>query len=281
MRIGLLHPVGRVCAVCSVFFLISYVTTSAQERQNPAANRDVAPPSSLDEIVKNLEEKNAQRANSLEQYEGRRIYRMHYQGFPADRDAEMVVKVRCRNLNSKEFTIESETGSKFVIDRVFKKLIEAERQANDEAHRREIALTPENYDFTLAGFENTPEGGDYVLNAIPKAKSKFLYRGKIWIDSKDFAVVRIEGEPDTNPSIWIKKTKIAHSYMKVDGFWLPAENRTESVVRLGGKATLSIEYRDYRIIKAGPPNIVHSGHGTNSSVIAEPRSIAQIVATVP
>jgi hypothetical protein len=40
--------------------------------------------------------------------------------------------------------------------------------------------------------------------------------------------------------------------VKVDGFWLPAENHTESFIRLGGKATLSIEYQDYKILKAAP-----------------------------
>jgi hypothetical protein len=56
--------------------------------------------------------------------------------------------------------------------------------------------------------------------------------------------------------MWIKKTGIAHKYVKVDSFWLPAENHTESFVRLGGKATLSIEYQDYKIIKAAPIDAV-------------------------
>jgi hypothetical protein len=64
--------------------------------------------------------------------------------------------------------------------------------------------------------------------------------------------VRIEGEPAKNPSFWIKKTEVKHRYIKVNDFWLPAENRTESVIRLGGKATLSIEYKDYKITKAAP-----------------------------
>jgi hypothetical protein len=61
--------------------------------------------------------------------------------------------------------------------------------------------------------------------------------------------VRIKGEPGKNPSFWIKKTDIEHRYVKVNGFWLPAENQTESVIRLGGVATLSIEYKDYKIKK--------------------------------
>jgi len=70
--------------------------------------------------------------------------------------------------------------------------------------------------------------------------------------------VRIEAEPGKNPSFWIKKTDIAHRYVKVKDFWLPAENHTESFVRLGGKATLSIEYQDYKIIKASPIDTANS-----------------------
>ncbi|MFZ0761448.1 MAG: outer membrane lipoprotein-sorting protein [Candidatus Sulfotelmatobacter sp.] len=111
-------------------------------------------------------------------------------------------------------------------------------------------MSAENYSFTSAGYETTPQGAQYVLNLLPKTKNKFLYRGKIWVDAKDFAVVRIDAEPAKNPSFWIKRTEVEHRYVKVDGFWLPAENHTESVIRLGGRAILSIEYKDYRIAKA-------------------------------
>ena len=177
---------------------------------------------------------------------------MQYRGFPSDRDGEIVVKVSFHAPNSKEFTILSETGSRFVVDRILKKLLEAEAEAAKEDNRRDMALTRDNYDFELAGYESSPSGGRYVLKLLPKKKNKFLYRGTIWVDATDFAVVRIEGEPGKNPSLWIKKTSIDHRYMRVDGFWLPAENHTESSVRLGGQAKLSIEYEDYKIVKAPP-----------------------------
>ena len=209
-------------------------------------------PLSLEQVLANLEQKDAQRAAALEQFEGKRIYRMQYHGFPSDRDAEMVVKVHFRAPNSKEFTVLSQTGSKFVIDHIFKKLMESEQEALKTDNRHDMALTRQNYDFELVGYDTTPDGPQYVIKILPKTKNKFLCRGKIWVDAKDFAVVRIEGEPGKNPSMWIKKTGIAHRYVKVDDFWLPAENHTESFIRLGGKATLSIEYQDYKIIKATP-----------------------------
>jgi hypothetical protein len=227
--------------------------------QQPAQSRDdngysYAQNASLPvgEIVKKLQERNAQRSAALEQFNGRRVYRMQYRGFPSDRDAEMVVDVKYHAPNAKEFTVASQSGSKFIIDHVFTKLLEGEQEAANEENRRNTALSTENYGFTLAGYEATPEGAQYVLNLLPKTKNKFLYRGKIWVDAKDFAVVRIEGEPAKNPSFWIKKTEVKHKYAKVDDFWLPAENRTESVIRLGGVAVLSIEYQDYKITKAAP-----------------------------
>jgi len=213
-------------------------------------------PLNLEQVLANLEQRNAQRAAALEQFEGKRTYRMQYRGFPSDRDAEMVVKVVFRAPNSKQFTVLSQSGSKFVIDHVFKKLLEGEQEALKEENRHDTALTRQNYDFELAGYDTTPDGAQYVLRLLPKTKNKFLYRGKIWVDAKDFAVARIEGEPGKNPSMWIKKTGIAHKYVKVDGFWLPAENHTESFIRLGGKATLSIEYQDYKIIKTAPVDAV-------------------------
>jgi hypothetical protein len=221
----------------------------------------------LEQVLANLEQRNAQRTAALEQFEGKRTYRMQYRGFPSDRDAEMVVKVKFRAPNSKEFTVQSETGSKFVIDHVFKKLLEGEQEALKGENRHETALTRQNYDFELVGFDTTPDGAQYVLKLLPKTKNKFLYRGKIWVDAKDFAVVRIEGEPGKNPSIWIKKTGIAHRYVKVDGFWLPAENHTESFIRLGGKATLSIEYQDYKIIKTAPVDAIRKTRPSRNTVL--------------
>jgi outer membrane lipoprotein-sorting protein len=239
----------------SLVIVLSLVASPylASAQQSAAAETSlVRAPLSLEQVVTNLEQKNAQRAAALGAFEGKRIYRMQYRGFPSDKDAEMVVKVTFHAPNSKEFTVVSQTGSKFVIDRVFKKLLEGEQEAADRDNRHDTALTRQNYNFELAGYDANPDGGQYVLNLAPRTKNKFLYRGKIWVDAKDFAVVRIEAEPGKNPSFWIKKTDIAHRYVKVNDFWLPAENHTESFVRLGGKATLSIEYQDYKIIKSTP-----------------------------
>jgi hypothetical protein len=240
--------------VVSCLWLLSNLASAAQAGSQGADAASVTSAQNLsaEQVAKRLQEKNAQRAAALGQFNGTRIYRMRYTGFPSDRDAEMVVHVTYRAPDSKTFSIVSQSGSKLILDRVFKKLLEGEQEASNEENRRNTALTSENYQFTSAGYETTPEGAQYVLNLLPRTKNKFLYRGKIWVDAKDFAVVRIEGEPARNPSFWIKKTEVRHKYVKVNDFWLPAENHTESIIRLGGRAILSIEYKDYKITKAAP-----------------------------
>lgn len=268
MGTGFPGVLGRTCFVFVGILALGF-QCSAQQTADPASTPG-SERLSLDRVLANLEQRNAQRAAALQEFEGTRIYRMDYHGFPSDRDAEMVVKVKFQAPSTKEFRVVSETGSRFVIDRIFKKLIEGEEEAARADNRSDTALTRQNYEFELAGFESSPTGGEYVLNLVPKTKNKFLYRGKIWVDAKDFAVVRIEGEPGKNPSFWIKKTEIAHSYKKVDDFWLPAENHTESFIRLGGKATLSIEYQDYKITKCNPTNTAKSAGATSHGRLAIP-----------
>jgi hypothetical protein len=209
-------------------------------------------PLNTEQVVTNLVQKNLERAQALRSYEGTRIYRLEYHGFPGSRDAEMVVDVKYRSPATKEFTVRSETGSKLLIDRVFKKLLQSEKEALAEENQKRTALNPENFLFTMAGYEVTPDGPVYIFAVEPRAKNKFVYRGRIWVDGNDFAVKRIEGEPAKNPSFWTKDTKIEQVYTKVSDFWLPALNRSASIIRLGGRANFSIEYKDYQITAANP-----------------------------
>jgi outer membrane lipoprotein-sorting protein len=218
-----------------------------------AQSQTVGAPLSTEQVVQNLVRMNAERAQELRSYQGKRIYRLAYHGFPGARSAEMVVDVTYQAPATKEFIIQSETGSKLIIDRVFKKLLQTEKEALGAENLRRTALNEENYVFTLLDYEVTSAGSMYVLSVEPRRKDKFLYSGRIWVDEKDFAVVRIEAEPAKNPSFWIKNTKIEHRYVKVNSFWLPAQNHSLTSVRLGGRADLTIDYLDYQVTPASLP----------------------------
>ena len=207
-------------------------------------------PLSVDQVVNNLVRKDEERAQALRHYESIRVYRLSYRGFPGDRDAEMTVKATYDSPSTKNFRVISQAGSKLIVDRVFKRLLESEKEAAEpEMHVRNL-LNRANYDIALVGYEPSDKGSQYVLAVYPKTKSKYLYRGKVWVDGTDFAVTRIDAEPAQNPSFWTKKSEIHHEYIKVQDFWLPRRNESVSYIRLGGRATLTIEYDNYRVIES-------------------------------
>lgn len=210
------------------------------------------PPLTVDEIVSRLQEKNHQWEVALRKFRGTRVYRVHYDGFFGTHEAEAVVSYSYSSPNHKEFVVQSQTGAKFILNHVIKGLMEGEKEAATDENRKRTALISRNYNFTLADAETALEKSQYVLNVIPKHDEKFLYRGKIWVDSEDFSVTRIEAEPAKSPSFWVKKSEVHHRYEKIGDFWLPAENKTESTMRMGGRALLSIEYKDYQFTETVP-----------------------------
>jgi len=238
--------------LCIVTALAGWVALTPVSKGACADSGASVPSTSLsaDQVVDNLVRRNQERSEALLHSEATRVYRLVYHGFPGDREAEMTVKATYNSPSSKEFKVVSQSGSKLIQDRVFKKLLEGEKEAAQPKINSRSQLNRDNYDFELMGFEPSPAGGQYVLRVSPKSRSKYVYRGKVWVDGSDFAVTRIEAEPSQNPSFWTKTNAIHHEYKKVGIFWLPARNESVSYIRLGGRATLTIEYQDYRVVDA-------------------------------
>ena len=206
------------------------------------------------EIVWRMVACNETRAHQLKYFTSVRHYHLEFNGLGKSMSADMHVQATYVAGQGKSFHIIDESGSHLLLDHVLKKLLDTER---DDSQQRNSALTPFNYNFTFDS--QTIENGRllYVFAVDPKVKNKLLYRGKIWIDADDYAVVRVEAQPAENPSFWIRKTDIHHVYRKSGDFWLPEANRSESKVRLGGSAVLTIDYGTYRFEE--PPGLAATG----------------------
>jgi hypothetical protein len=238
-------------------FLYSLLLALLPGPAHPAGLQDTVtssprPPLTTEQVVQNLVQMNSRRAQALRAYEGTRTYRLEYHGFPSGRSGEMLVKMSYQAPASKQFTVISQTGSRVILDKVFKKLLAGEQEALQPENQRRTALDPANYTFKLLAYEVQSDGSSYLLEVEPRSHNKFLYRGKIQVDGTDFAVTRIAAEPAKNPSFWIKHTQIEHEYEKVGDFWLPRHDLSLTQVRLGGRAELTIEYTGYKILQAAP-----------------------------
>jgi hypothetical protein len=238
----------------SRLLITSFLLMSAPggHAQSPIAKGGVAARPALEQVVDTLIAKNAERTAALQRYQSRRFYRLNYTGFPTSLKGEMVVDMLYEAPATKQFTIVSQSGPKWMVERVFKGLLQAEQEALNSQNRERVALNRHNYEFTAMEFQEASDGCSYVISVKPKSPNKLLYRGRIWVNSRDFAVCRIEAEPAKNPSFWIKNTAVHHIYQKLGDFWFPLENESTSTMRVGGRAVLSIKYSNYEILAARP-----------------------------
>ena len=196
-------------------------------------------------IVEEMQRHEQSQSNTLQSYEGFRHYSVTYKGFAKTITASMDVEVEYEASSGKSFKILSQKGSGMLCEKVLKQALDSEREASLD--KSTTALNAHNYKFTLLGTDRLGERTAYVLNVEPISPSKFLYKGKIWVDAADYAVAKMEVQPAKSPSFWISRTQIHHSNQLTDGFWLPEQNQSETKVRVGGTATMSIDYRSYRI----------------------------------
>jgi len=233
-----------------------------------AQQANVSAPLTADEVMGRVVEMNEVRAKALESYSSVRSYHLECHCV-SHKKADMLVRADYIAPDKKVFTVVSESGSDTVRKKVFKKLLEAEQESMQDENQQRSAITPENYTFQLSDYEKTDTDEFYVLDAQPLSKNKFLFRGHIWVNAKDFAITRVEGEPAVNPSWWTVKTDFKRSYQKIGDFYLPESNRSETKVRIFGTAVLTIEYREYQITHTGSGAVASSPVEALAPTIAE------------
>ena len=205
-----------------------------------------AQPLTVEQITERMVARDQERAESLRSYVGMRRYRVENHRF--GKKAEMVVTVRYAYPGVKEFEVVAESGSAAVRKLALRRMIDTERDASrEEKLRRETRITPANYDFQLSGSEIVEGRLCFVLRATPKTRNPLLFRGTVWVDGEDFAIVRIEGSPAKSPSFWTRRIHFTHQYRKFGPYWLPVSNHSRTDVLVFGTTETSVEYYDYRI----------------------------------
>jgi hypothetical protein len=236
------HP-QFVLGIAFFFAVLSHAYAQATTLGDPGSL-------TVTQVVNRMIAANSARALALESYQGTRIYTLNYKGFPADLHAQMIVNMIYTAPNTKNFVVVSRTGPKWIQDQVMSRLLKTEKDAQQGKNRKNVDLNTENYNFSNLEYHPAADHCSYRLFVAPKNPSKYLYRGNIWINDREFAVCRIEVQPARNPSFWIKSTTISHSYEKIGDFWLPKRNESSSAMRFGGHAALTIQYQNYKIIAA-------------------------------
>lgn len=178
-------------------------------------------------------------------YTGVRRYHLVNQLFKTQ--GEMTVEVTCAGNGEKVFRRLSESGSAVIRGRVLQKAIDAEIEASRRQHQDDSRIIPRNYDFHFVG--NVTEAGRdaYLFSIQPRRQNRFLIRGRVWVDARDYAITRVEGSPAKMPSFWTRNVRIVRRYTKEGVYWLPVQNYSDADARVFGRTEMTIDYYDYRI----------------------------------
>jgi hypothetical protein len=253
LTVEILRAIGKIGLAACICVLLPGPKLGADE----SSANTIDSPLTTAQVVRRMVETNHRRTEALRSYSSVRTYHLELHGI-LKLYADMEVKMAYQYPGDKSFTILSENGSGYIRNHVLKRLIEAEDEASHQGENRQVAITPENYDFELTGYKHEGKDGYYILKVTPRVNRKYLFKGHIWVDDQEFAIVRIEGQPATSLSWWTTKVNFVYQYKKVGEFWLPALNETVTHVRFFGLSLLTIKYQDYDLantlkVKSAPP----------------------------
>jgi hypothetical protein len=162
--------------------------------------------------------------------------------------AEMIVKTTYHKETGKDYAVLSSSGSTIIRRLGLDPILENERTINQPGNVEYSWITSENYEMTLKPGTQVMDGRECLLLAInPRRKAPNLIVGTLWVDAKDYTIVRLEGVASKAPSIFAGLTHMMRQYANVDGFSMATHARAESTTFLYGKTIVKIDYSDYDI----------------------------------
>ena len=78
--------------------------------------------------------------------------------------------------------------------------------------RAQAIITSANYDMKLIGQALADGTRCDVIELIPKRRSPYLLKGRMWVDAADMTLVKIEGKPPTSASFFKGRAQIVRTY---------------------------------------------------------------------
>ena len=214
---------------------------------------------SADEIAHRMVEHESRRMQSMYGYTAIRHY--HFLNPGHKTEADMVVRATVTRSGAKSFEVLSQHGSPAVSRFIFTRMLQTEQEAARPEVLEANRIVPANYSFELIGVDQVAGRSAYVLRATPRVRTKYLIEGRVWIDTRDFAIVRIEGAPAKTPSFWTKSVHFVHTYKQEGPFWLAAADHSETDARIFGITKVDIEYVSYAL---NPPDVQRRANGNEA-----------------
>ncbi|HVU47234.1 MAG TPA: hypothetical protein VHD85_13975 [Terracidiphilus sp.] len=163
--------------------------------------------------------------------------------------AEMTVKDTYRKDVGKTYDVLSQSGSGTIIRFGLNPLLDNEKTINLPAN------LPSSW-FISANYEMKPKLGQtvqmngrecFAIDITAKRKAPNAINGSMWVDTKDYSLVQIDGTATKSPSIFSGPAHMMRQYKQIDGFSMATHARAESDSFLFGRTVVTIDYSDYHL----------------------------------
>ena len=209
---------------CSVvFYLAAAAIVSAQARSMAPTSED---------IVARMTQAQAENRTHSRPYIVTRDYKLFDH---VDFKSRVIAVITVVPPDSKKYIIENTLGSGWG-EKIVRKMLDGEVAFARDYGSTDI--TPNNYDFLLVREDELSGQHFYVLELLPKRKSKDLLHGTIWVGANTFLIHRVEGEPAKSLSWWLRDVRIVLLYGYVGPMWLQTSSEATANVRMLGRSTV-------------------------------------------
>jgi hypothetical protein len=198
------------------------------------------------DLIRRIDALELSRETNLAGYTVTEYYTVRNSHF--SRPAYATVETTYKRGEGKTYKILSRSGPSLLANRVMDRLLHEESEMSRGRVREQAIITSANYDMKVIGREPVDGRTCDVIELIPKRRSPYLLRGRMWVDAADTMVVKIEGSPSASGSLFEGRPHVVREYKNINGLALAQRVRAASSSFLFGKSTVDIEYRDYHVI---------------------------------
>jgi outer membrane lipoprotein-sorting protein len=229
----------NLTAGCFIFFglcAMSFPLTAQQQLDGTSIIRgvDAAVQARIDNV------------SSYSDTEHYAVFRSHDENHPA---AEMTVKTVYRKGQGKNFTVLSETGSAFVRKEILGSVLDNEKRLSQPGNVETALINSQNYDMKLdsTGPQQIDGRDCLIIFLTPRRNSPFLFKGKLWVDAKDYSIVQLQGTASKSPMFLTGAAEVSRQYSKVNGFPMATHAKAVSNSGLLGQTIVKIDYKEYQV----------------------------------
>jgi len=169
--------------------------------------------------------------------------------------AEMMVRTNYRKEVGKSYEILSQSGSSLWRNEVLKTLLENEQKMSQPGNVETALINSANYEIKLDKHPIETLNGRQclVLNITPRRVSQYLFKGMLWVDASDFAIIQLKGTAAKSAFFLANAADVTRQYAKIEKLPMATHAEAVSGSALLGQTVVKVDYSGYQLQLVGTP----------------------------